>query len=715
MRKLFLLFLGCVMSLGLFAQIPTVTIADIQTVSATDLAACNDSANYFGDTVTIHAIVVTPGGEANSASGRQIWVQDGPGPWNGINVRHSGGGATSPDDILDLEQGDSVRITGVIGMFTNETQIDPLSNGVEVLDNGKDVTRDYVDVSELNDAMRTNVITTGEQWEGQYITLRNVTVTSVDFFSGMTRVSFNVADANGNTINISDRFNSQRLSNGFTPPTINSVYDSISGVLAHSANGCLGGGRGYELFPFTSDDLHLQAGTSGPLISGINRSPLTPTASQDVIVRANIEDPDGTISSAEINYAIGIGNNSYNTVPMTNTSGTTYEGTIPSSAFSDGDFVKYYISATDNTNITASSPDVPSMSFDPIFFFVRDNGVQIYDVQFTPYSNGNSGYLNSDVTVTGIVTASSEATNLGTVFIQQANTTQPWTGLQLVPGAAALTGIAIGDSVEVNGSIQENFGFTRMQVNMITNHGAASSSIAPTEVNPDDFTSYDVMVTEAYEGMLVTLKNPMAGSDIYVVDANADGPNNNFAEYRVGSDEFEPLVGCRVLSGRNTGSAPGTLNFSYVNDSTWISNSGMMNVPACVVVEGDLMTSMTGIMFYSFSQMKLLPRTNDDMEGFRGTNCAVGVSIDDELALGEMLVYPNPATHTFSMKYAFEQQLDAQVTVYDMMGRQMAQTAINTLEGEISFNSSNWSQGTYFVTVQAEGRLLATKKVVIVK
>jgi hypothetical protein len=713
MRKLLLLFIGCLISASAFAQIPTVTIADIQTVSAAKLAACVDSANYFGDTVTVYGVVVTPGGEANSASGRQIWIQDGPGPWNGLNVRYSGNGATSPDDMLDLVAGDSVRFTGVIGNFTNETQLDPLPNGVELVDVGKDVHRSYVDVSALNDQMRTNIITTGEQWEGVYITLRNVTVTSVDFFSGNTRVSFNVADGNGNTINISDRFNSQRIANGFTPPTINSVYDSISGVVSHSANGCLGGGRGYELFPYTTDDLFLQAGTSGPLISGINRSPLTPTSSQDVTVRANIEDPDGTISSADLKYAVGIGNNSYNTITMMNTGGTTYEGVIPSSAIADGDFVKYYITATDNTNITSSNPDVPSMSFDPLFFFVRDNGLTIYDVQFTPYSNGNSGYLNLDVTLKGIVTASSEATNLGTVFIQQPNTTQPWTGLQLVPGAAALTGLVIGDSVEVNGTIQEDFGLTRMQVNMITNHGAGSSVITPKEVNPDDFTVPNVMVTEAYESMLVTLKNPMGG-DIYVADANADG-TNNFGEYRVGNDEFEPLVGCRVLAGRKTGSAPGSLNFSYVNDSMWTTNSGTMNVPPCVVVESDKMASMTGIMYYGFSQMKLLPRTNADMEGFRGANCSVGVGIEDDLKAGELVLYPNPANHSFTLQYNFGEQRNAQVRVFDMMGRQMASATISGDFGKITFDSQNWAHGTYFVKVQTEGNEVASKKVIIVR
>ena len=711
MRKLFLLFLSCFMGTALFAQYPTVTISDIQMVSQQELANCQDTSHYYNDTVTVHGVVVMDGGLSALVSGRQIWIQDGSGPWSGIDVYYNGGGATSPDDILDLVAGDSVKITGYIIQYQGETELVPLSNGVELLDNAKTVHKSYVDVADLNDDMRNNILETGEQWEGVYVTLRNVTVSSIDYFSGGSRVSFNVADANGNLINISDRFPSNQLSNGFTPPPVNAVLDSISGVIAHSRNGnCTGGSRGYEMYPFTTDDLYI--GISGPLISSINRNPLTPTSSQDVTVRANIEDPDGTVSSAELFYAIGIGNTNYNSVAMTNSSGTTYEGVIPSSAFNDGDFVKYYISALDNDNTPSNAPDVPSGTA-PIFFFARDNGLSIYDLQFTPYSNGNSGYNGLDVTVTGIVTGSSEADNLGAVFIQQANTSQTWTGIQLVPGAAGLTGLAIGDSIEVNGTIEEDFGFTRMQVNVLTNHGTASSSITPKEINPDDFTSYDFMLTEAYEGMLVTLRNPTAGNNLFVVDRNTDAPNNNFGEYRVGTDEFEPLTGCRVLAGRKTGSAPGSLNFSYVNDSSWVSNSGMMNVPPCVVVEGDLMASMTGIMLYSFGNMKLLPRTNADMEMFRGTNCAVGVSIEDELLADEVVLFPNPASQSFQLAFNFENQREVQVRVIDVMGRQMEQASFKGDWGTLTFDAQSWSQGTYFVQIQTSDDLTTTKKVYI--
>jgi DNA/RNA endonuclease YhcR with UshA esterase domain len=719
MRKIVLIamlvFLGGIARLQ--AQIPVVTIQDVQMVDPMDLAACNDSANFFGDTVTVYGTVVMEGGIANSAGGRQLWIQNGTGPFSGIDIRYSGGGATSPDDMLDLQAGDSVKITGVVERFSGETQLNPLENGVEVVNSARPVFRNPISVGDLNDNMRVNNLSTGEQWEGSYVTIYNVTVSSVDYFSSNTRVSFNVQDANGNVMNISDRFDSQRLSNGFVPPTVNTVYDSISGVIAHSENGCTNqNGRGYEMFPFQASDLVVRAGTSGPLISAINRNPVAPTSSQDVTVFANIEDADGTIQSAELLFAVGIGNNSYNTVAMTNTSGNTYEGTIPNTAFSDGDFVKYYITARDNDGFSSTRPNVPSGNFDPLFFAVRDNGLGIYDLQFTPFADGNSGYLDLTVTVTGIVTASPEVDNLGaTAFIQQANTNQLWSGIQLLPGATAFTGLVVGDSVTITGSVQENFGQTGLTVDMLDNHGQANNPITPRAVDPDLFSSYDFTVNEAYESMLLTLENPNSGSKIYVVEQNADGPNSNFAEYRVGADVFDPASGSRVIAGRQTGNSPTSLNFSYVNDSSWITNSGMMRVPACVVNYQDSMESISGIMFYSFGNMKLLPRTNDDMVGFRGANCSVGVSVEDELAGQNLLVYPNPTSGQLFVDYRFSSVVSAQLDLYDLMGRRVLSQSIRGLEGTELLATQQLKSGTYLLSLSVEGQVIDRKKVVVTK
>jgi len=121
----------------------------------------------------------------------------------------------------------------------------------------------------LNDNTRTNKYESGEEWEGSYVSFKNVTVVAVSIFSG-NRVSFDVSDQNGNLINVSDRFVVQKLDTRplvnpsspqtegeFSAPIVGTKYESLSGIVLHSANGCSGNpsGRGYELNPFLSESL----------------------------------------------------------------------------------------------------------------------------------------------------------------------------------------------------------------------------------------------------------------------------------------------------------------------------------------------------------------------------------------------------------------------------------------------------------------------------
>ena len=709
------LALHMVAAMGIDTSTPTgpteVTIAQIQEVSPANLAACDGNSSFLGDTVTTTGIVVMAGGLAQSAGGRQIWIQDGPGPWNGLDVRHSGGAATTPTDMLDLQPGDSVRITGVITNFQGESQIDPLTDGVEVLDGGKSVWVSPVSVGDLNDDTRTNNLETGEQWEGVYVEIYDVTVSNVSFFASNTRVSFNVQDAAGNLMNISDRFLAQRLpANGgtFVPPSVGTVFDTIRGVIAHSQNGCTGsGGRGYEMFPFDETDYVRAAGNSPPQVADLDRNPTVPTSSEDANISATIEDVDGSVVSATLYYAIGVSDVVYQPVAMTNDGGSGWSAAIPNTAYSDGDFVKYYICAVDNDSLMGCFPDVPGggNAGTPKFFVPRDNGAQIRDLQFTPYSNGNSGYTNLEVTVDGVVISSAEADNLGTVFIQQAGGLTGWAGIQVVENSALAT-LAVGDYVRVTGTVAENFGLTRIQNTSSIEVLGSDSVITPLEIDPGIFSFYSFEDNEQYESMLIRLKNA-AGGNIFVVDANADAPNN-FAEYRVGTDVFDPNSGSRVLAGRNTGSAPGSLNFSYVNDSSWATNSGVMNVDPVVVQYEDPFEYMQGVMFYSFGNMKLLPRNNADA-------VFLGVNIEDEWAGSELVLYPNPTADNFKVKYSFPKAVKAQFTLVDLMGRQLAQQAIHQMEGEASFSVAQLARGTYMLMIQVEGIVLDYKKILVNK
>lgn len=718
MKKLFTLFLLVLGgSAALVAQeYPELTIQEIQEVSPENLAACNDSSVYFGDTVTITGTIVMDGGLAQAADGRNVWIQAGTGPFSGIDVFTTGVDVPVQDvDILDLVAGDSIRLTGIVFTFGAESEIIPIRT--ELIASDRPVFANPITVGDLNDDTRTNNLETGEQWEGAYVEFNNVTVVEVLPFSDGSRVSFNIADENGNLINVSDRFLAQRLpalGGTFVSPTVGTVYDTLRGVVAHSANGCTNqNGRGYELYPFSADDYVVQVGASAPLISGISRTPVAPTSAESATISTVVEDVDGTVDSVILYYAVGVETDTYVAIPMTG-NGSTFTAEIADSVYNDGDFIKYYIQAIDNDALVTNTPDVPGGAGDPLFFAVRDNGLTIADVQFTPFASGNSGYVDLEVTVEGVVISSAELDNLGTVFIQQeGDASNGWMGIQVIE-SPDLAGLVIGDKVQVTGTVRESFGLTQIRnVTSITSVG--TGVIEPLVVDPSLFSRYDFATVEQYEGMLVTLASPNEGEDVYIVNVNADAPSN-FAEYRVGVDPLDPDTGCRILAGRLTGSAPGSLNFSYVNDSTWATESGIMNVPACVVTYGDTLESMTGVMYYSFSNMKLLPRNNEDISNFRGANCTSEVtSVRDELAGSLFRYFPNPAQDQLTLELGLTRAVNAQIRLIDLMGRTVASTSFNGQNGKIQIPTQALANGYYFLSFDVEGEVIRTEKIAIIK
>ena len=247
------------------AQFPSLSIHDLQTVSAPDLQNCLDASQYVGDTVFVRGVVVTAPDSNTISTGNpglgQVWLQSGNGPFSGLGVMQPDPSAVNP--LQTLVKGDSILISGVVDESSKDTQL--LLNGsttTTLISAGNAIYIDTVAICDLNDAQSINQLTTGEQWEGSYIQLNEVVVTQVDYFSGGTRVQFTVADpVSGCQVRVQDRFLVNRLPNGFpsgnfVPFNIGDQLCYIRGILVHAPNGCAAtpGGGGYVLFPTQVDD-----------------------------------------------------------------------------------------------------------------------------------------------------------------------------------------------------------------------------------------------------------------------------------------------------------------------------------------------------------------------------------------------------------------------------------------------------------------------------
>ncbi len=693
----------------------TVSIKEIQKVAQADLANCIDSSSYNGDTVVVKGTVVMDGNLSRimGAESRNVWIQNGKGPWSGIDV-FGFTSSTSPVDIQNLVAGDSVMITGQITEFEGESEIVPLTgSGVEsvhLINSGNKVQNTDVDISQLNDKNQNNLLTKGEKYEGAFVTIRNVTVVSVQNF-GNGRVSFDIENSNGNRMNVSDQFLAQRTpqndtAGSFEAPTVGTSIDSIKGVITHAKNDCPGfDSRGYELNPF--DSSHYNYGPAPPRIVDINVNPVVPSSSQKATIKANVTDRNG-IDNVSLYYAAGLNNNNYKQVNMSNTSGDTYEGQIP--AQNNKTWVKFYIEATDQDNpkMTNTIPNVPNND-KPRVYKVKNSSLTVYDIQYTPflgspYFSDESPYVNKRVTLNGVVTSASEgqSNNINAVFIQQKGKLG-WGGIQVTQNSQ-LKNLNVGDQVELTGTVRENFGMTVISnVANISKKGKTEPEAVP--VHPSTFSSGDPNSNnEPYEGMLINLSSDT--SKLYVVDSNPDAPSN-FGEYRVGTDTFDPNSGTRILAGRNTDQVFSSNHVSYINSQQWATQAEALKVKPKPVSVGNSMDSLKGILIYSFSNYKALPRSNDDFFNYSDSvtdSDDTSGSRNAQLSANQPIqVYPNPTEGPIQLK--IEDQFSKgpfKVAIINMDGEVLHKPSKDkSLNTGATMDLSHLNPGVYIIKAEA--------------
>lgn len=727
MKKILLSLVAMAAGTWAMAQTP-VSIYDISYVSPADLAACIDTNQYLGDTVITRGYVVTPGNLSEVASSSVtggsrpfIYLLDtasangAAGSFLGVEVMGAVGNTPSPA-IEGAQSGDLIEITGIVSQYQGGLQLTPLTSSSVTLITPSAITPTaaLISIGDLNDQSRVNKLTTGEQWEGSFVEFQNVTVTAVSFFSGGSRVSFDIADANGNQINVSDEFLAQRLpshtvvnpnspnsvANGgpgtgtFVAPVVGTVYSSIKGMLRHSENGCTGGtGRGYELNPF--DSTHYVKGATPPSITNVVRNPIVPNATQTVTITADIIDNDGVVTSASLFYSAdpAATRSTFTSVAMTAT-GNSYTATIP--AFPLDTMVRYFIEATDDSSNVSSYPSANSVAF----YTVRSTGFSIVDVQNPgPNSSTDSPYDGQSVTFTGAVTATLNQYNLGYVYIQDTIATE-YAGVY-VTGNAALAGLAIGDVATITGDVSEVYGVTTVTVTNVTKLNT-TFNIAPISVTPD--ANFDAKA-EMYEGMLISLDDPNNGKiDIIEADLN----NGEFGIGLSGSNDF-----VRVLSGRVSGTtAQSSLNVSLVTDSFYIQNQGVMNVPAIITDTTQDMDAMVGILWYSFGTFKLTPRNNADIINFSLPLVIVGAKEEVNNTIN-MKYYPNPASSNVTIEVKNAEGVNYEAFFYDLKGQLLKSESLRNTTNNV--NVSDFNNGIYIVRIMNNNEVVGTTKLVISK
>lgn len=734
-KQVFSLILGFAVTIGVQAQ-TFVSVKDIQFVSATDLANCDELSSYDGQTVRTVGVVMHDGsltelesGSVNGGYRPGVHILDTAargkmGDFGGVQIHgvyQDASGNSQPVTTLDnLVAGMIIEVTGEVSNFRGETQIFPDDNSaVRVLGTTAVPAADTITIGVLNDNSRVNKIETGEQWEGSLVTLENVTVVSVSIFSG-DRVSFDVTDASGNTINVSDRFlvqkqathttvnNSSPSSTGsFVPPVVGTQYASITGIIMHSENGCTGGtGRGYEINPF--DTSHYKIGDTPPSITEVTRNPSLPKSSEAVVISAKIIDFNGTVTDQTLYYSTDMTQPlaNFTSVPMTLKSGSTdeFEATVPAQA--DGSTVRYYIKATDNDGNDSYEPfSAANAGGATALYLVRDNGLSIMDIQrvIDPNVEDASPFEGEVVTVRGFVTASAKPYDLESIYIQDKDA-QEYAGIHLY-GSADLIDLWRTEEVEVTGTVEESFGFTRIAVESISKTGE-TAEIQPIELPVNDPAGRMDNGYEKYESMLVRFVND--GGKVKISNPRL----NPFAEFTV-SDDTSAVYdnSAKVQAGSKNGNNNSSLWVSLVTDSSLAENNGLMEVPVVITDKKIDMDAIQGILYYGFSQYACHPRNNDDIIGLsvalEPAKYAADTSTNSvkEFSLLGASFYPNPANDKLTI--SLENAANAVVVVRGLDGRLIATEQIF---GTSTLNISELVSGIYFLELTNENGQKASAK-----
>ena len=707
---LFTFLLG--ITVNIFAQtIPEVTIKDIQYTNPDSLGA------YFVDfepgpladsTVTVTGVVMVPPYKNHTAADGTIiyigslagfYMEDLNNPeWGGILVY-----IENPDNypaFQSLDSGTVVKVTGVVTYYMSSTQITTELaltgfDGSEVIDVVNRPSPVVLTLDSLKEIGTSNSKATAEKWEGVYVEIRDVRTLDRNWTTG----GFRIIDDNNTIASIYTRSN---YIYSATPPNDGTVLDYVRGYIEMRSEDA----GGISICPMYVDEI--KAAQFPPTITDITRDPVLVTPGQIVTISSKIIDADGSVVNAKLYWRKDSGVN--NEVDMTATSDTTYEAVIPSQP--DSCVVDFFITSEDDQgNIAVIPADTAKGRY---FYLVLDRPLTIQDVQYSKFGSGYSGYNNYEVTVRGIVTADTSYINgneTGTasspaVYIQ--NGSGPWSGIRIFGTEADNT--SHGDDVTITGIVNENYGVTQIGTTgsgvVVTVNSTGNTLPEPTTITTaeiDDLPGGSVQA-EQWEGVLVKVEN------VTVTNENADGDpgpdegsggNRNYGDILV-ADTSDSNVRIDLEDGGRYQ--------EYHN--YWLPY--LENQPIRIY-QGDTFESITGIVWYSFSHYKIIPRINEDFVGHVSSVDNNTNASPYQYKLSQN--YPNPFNPGTRINYTIKEPGMVTLKVYNILGQEVA-TIVNEVKSagsyHLNFDASKLSSGIYLYRLNANG-FIQTKKMILIK
>jgi predicted extracellular nuclease len=448
---------------------------------------------YNTQTVTVTGVVtavVANGGSSNGA----YFLQDGPGPWNGIYVYGRNDGAYV---------GDSATVTGAVSEYYGLTEIS--SAGYTLIKSGCALPAPAViSTSDLAGS------STGEQYEGVLVTTNHVSVTGVS--SNAQYLGFTVSDGSGDAW--VDDYATLFATIGYTPFTGDNLV-KVTGVVSFIRTS--GASSIYQILVRKPNDI---ISYRSPVICSTVPAAGNTNVASIGKVPIQLSFNKAMDQSTLIASNFGITQNNINDIPFSlsydTTSLTCYLTPVHSYPASCSVFVwvshslkdttgKYLDGNKDTLGLNNSTDDV-NFKFFTVFDCIR-----IKDAQ-QPGPNGyNALRAGQTVKVQGIVTGpasvfTSSTASTGSWYIQDSTV-----GINVYGVYKSNPNLNIGQIAVVQGTVTEYNGVTEVTTTDTAVHFWGFNDSLPA---PRAFV-YNQFPTELFEGLLVQVDGKISSPPSY--------------------------------------------------------------------------------------------------------------------------------------------------------------------------------------------------------
>jgi len=290
---------------------------------------------------------------------------------------------------------------------------------------------------------------------------------------------------------------------------------------------------------------------------------------------------------------------------------------------------EFILSIKNTDSIGSASPWFVGILVDSVAINLitpNNQSASIYDIQYTTSVPANSPYMGQNVNTGGIVTYIRAD---GTYYLKSG--TGAWSGIYVYDSTS---NIAVGDSITLTCLVEEFYGLTELK--NVSNLSVVSSG---NSFNSNIVTSAEAS-SENYEGCLITVNN-----------ATCTNNNAGFGEWVIDDGSGA----CNVDD----------FFFSYTPTLNNIYN-------------------VTGLLDFSFSNFKVLPRDINDIDEVTTVN---------ENNKNDIIIYPNPAKDLLNI----ELQKDATITITDLSGKTCFNKNYN--KGNHVIDLQNFSKGNYIINI----------------